>query len=189
MQAAPFPLPAGHVFGVRPGDLQTHDGRDFSDARQLATWQRAYRARWDSSFSSDSGRFDGPTQRAVLAVQRVLGVPCTLLLGESEWRAVWEQTGGPIPSETPHVPPPELVVHGSTIDGPDWHPGRPFGVGETGAHVTRLRQILGLSPGRTYTDEVARRVRGLQRAHGLPVSGVCDVRFAQLIEIEKAPQP
>jgi hypothetical protein len=157
MQAPAFPLPAGHTFGPTCGDLSVHDGRQWQDSTE---------------------------------VQQVLGLPVTGRLGPDEWTAVRERElpGKPEPPPKPEPTANERyyaklrkqreqerwakfskykVVYNQP-GAPAWYPGRPFGPNETGPHVERLRELLGLRAKGRYTKDMARRVSGLQRAHGLP---------------------
>lgn len=212
MEAPAFPLPAGHVFGPTCGDLSVHDGRQVFDSQHLRQWQNAYCGRWRRPQATPTGLFDGPTQRGVAEVQTVLGLPVTGRLGADEWAAVWEREPPtkPEPPPKPEPTPTERyyaklrrqkildrwkryskykVVYGATEGAPDWYPGRPFGPHETGPHVTRLRELLGFSSKGKYTLDMARRVRGLQRAHGLPESGLCDGRLAALLDPPQQDDP
>lgn len=204
MRAPSFPLPAGHTFGPTCGDLSVHDGRQWQDSQHLRQWQNAYCGRWRRPQATPTGLYDGPTQRGVAEVQQILGVPVTGRLGPDEWAAVWEREP-PGKPESPPKPEPTTneryyaklrrqrererwakyskykIVYNNP-GAPPWYPGRPFGPNETGPHVERLRELLGFRPKGRYTKEMARRVSGLQRAHGLPESGLCDVRLAAILD-------
>jgi hypothetical protein len=85
-----FPLPHGHYFGLNPFDVRCHTGDDnWVDEARIKAWQRKYSLTWDRAQPA-TGRFDGPTQRAVVAVQRKLGLPVSAVLDEDTWRAVFD---------------------------------------------------------------------------------------------------
>lgn len=199
--APPFPLPVGHVFGP-PGDLRYHDGRVIRDSLGLRRWQAALHGYWCRPNCLTSGLYDGRTQRAVYEVQEVLGRPRTGLLGAEEWPVPWEtpRPRKPLPEPPPKPTPWESrqaardrkkkwlrhsnhrVQFGTDPDAPPWYPGRPFGPHEIGDHVRRVQEILGLTPSGRYTLQMTQRIRGWQRAMGLPVSGVVDIRTACLLD-------
>lgn len=84
----PFPLPSGHRYGANPYDLAVHDGSEYgNDAHWLSLWQREY-----SFYDRDlhvSGKFDGPTQRACIAVQVTCELTITSELDAPTWDALY----------------------------------------------------------------------------------------------------
>lgn len=174
----------------------------------LRQWQGRYRERLKRWAFEPTGRYDKPTQQAILEVQRLAGQRPTGMLDADAWAAV-EVVEKPKPPPAPDPPPAQTgghavrkarrkgkstfmtywrrysnrgVVYGNTEGAPNWYPGKPFGPNEQGWHVKRLQELLGLKPTGWYNLNVQRKVRGLQRLHGLPVSGVCDVRVAALVD-------
>jgi peptidoglycan hydrolase-like protein with peptidoglycan-binding domain len=147
-----------------------------------------------------SGLYDGHTQRAVVEVQERAGLSRTGLLGPREWAAVWTHTPAPKPPPKPperrKLTRQELrerrrywkrvsewqVEPGTSPDAPAWYPGRPFGPRHEGEHVKAVQEVLGFHVSGRFQVALARRVAGVQRAHGLPESGVVDARTATLIE-------
>lgn len=198
MEAPPFPLRRGDVFGPGGGNLRYHDGSNWRDSAELRRWQAALIGRWRRPRYRVTGRFDGLTQSGVRKVQAHLGRPRTGLIGPEEWAAVW----GPPPVKPP--PPPlskeakiaikqkqkaywdkiskYKVRYGSDPNAPQWYPGRPFYVHEHGPHVRRVQEILGTPTHGRYTLDLARRIAGYQRAMGLPISGIVDVRTAAMLD-------
>lgn len=202
MDAPPFPLPLGHTFGAAGGDLSRHDGRTWPDGERLSQWQSAYCGRWRRPLCTPTGRYDGPTQAGVAEIQQHLGLPVTGLLGPDEWAAVWE-----LPPPAPPEPAPKPAVsestrrailarrldywrkyskykirYGSDPNAPAWYPGRPFGPHEYGDHVTRVQEILGYKTTGRFSLAMGKRIRGLQRAWDVPVSGLVDARTAALLD-------
>jgi hypothetical protein len=206
----PFPLQSGHLFGPATGDLRHHNGaQSLTDTRDLARWQRAYQQRINSTMQV-TGRFDGPTQKAAVQVQEWAGLPVTGTIDQATWEAVWTVVRPP--REKPPTPPPmeELpsfrtierkvrvpnkatalywkrysragVEYGATPDAPYWYPGRPFGANEMGWHIRMCQQLLGLKQTGWFNRQLTVRVRGLQKIHDLPVSGIVDVKTACVID-------
>lgn len=202
-----FPLPMGHRFGLSPYDLQVHDGSEtLQDQHYLRLWQREY-ARYDRDMTV-TGAFDGPTQRACIATQRACNLTITADLDEPTWEAVFDGRLAPRPVETPAQPKPpgwfdDLGKLAGVVDTPPMKQSRakaraeesnrnkiiyrnrhkgpaPAWYDEPDA-VTKIRSILGMPPGR-YTQELRARVKGLQRAGGLAVTGEVDKATAWLID-------
>lgn len=92
-----FPLPAGHTFGVaNPYQIQVHDGSEAVEhTLAIRDWQLRYKAEWDRD-QPVTGRFDGPTQRACIAVQRARGLNYSQVLDADTWDAVFSG-GAPSP--------------------------------------------------------------------------------------------
>lgn len=91
-----FPLPNGHYYGPRSFDLKAHDGSaSVDDAVNIGTWQRQYSLIVDRD-QPITCRFDGPTQRAVVAVQISAGLDVTATLDAPTWKAVFssDTSGG-----------------------------------------------------------------------------------------------
>jgi peptidoglycan hydrolase-like protein with peptidoglycan-binding domain len=195
-----FPLPSGHVFGLNPNSVQYHDGSDLgADTFYLTHWQSHYQRKWDRE-GVITGRFDGPTQRAALAVQKAGGLPLTGVVDAETWDAVFQ----------PSRPGPAAVVElaefvsqrGSEGAGrkaaaretkrtktlpngrtaPTWYPGSRFGAGSTGEHVKRIRIILGMAVTDVFDDDLVARVRGVQLDAKLRRTGIVDERTALAID-------
>jgi hypothetical protein len=84
-----FPLPLGHWFGVL-ADVQSHTGRESAaDEFNLRQWQLCYMLSWDRDLPV-TGRFDGDSQRACVAVQKSWGYAVTGCLDADTWRATFE---------------------------------------------------------------------------------------------------
>lgn len=201
-----YPLPQGHSFGPRGGSIMWNDGRDEMYARlALAQWQRRYRENVNRGWKGDpSGVYDGHTQKAAVDVQKKLGLPVDGLIGPDTWAAVWAYA----PPKRQQPPPVEKVrgrvralnghsrkswhywrkfsnwkiQYAQDPDLPPWWPGRPFGPHERGWHVREIQTLLSVPETGTYNKETVRRVRGVQRLHEIPVSGVVDARTALLID-------
>ncbi len=198
-----FPLPLGHSFGPQGGSLMWHDGRSLLHERQaLARWQRAYRERINRRWGGQAtGVYDGDTQKAVIDLQTRADLPRTGLVDPATWAAVWTHA----PSPRPAPPKVEKVpgrVRSSTRKSwhywrrfstfeirygtdpalPPWWPGRPFGPHEKGWHVREIQTLLGLKDTGTFNADTQARVRGVQRMHHVPISGVVDGRTALLID-------
>lgn len=206
MSEYPFPLTAGHIFGPHVGDIRYHTGREsLRDTRDLARWQRAYSERLDRRGITVNGVFDGDTQRAVINVQRLAGLPLSGCIDAATWDAVWTVQRPPkVNAVAPPLEPNPATVkrtvrgdrkstywrrhskagveYGADPDAPPWYPGRPFGPNESGWHVQRVQELIGLNPTGRFTQEVARRVRGVQRMNDLPVSGIVDAATARTID-------
>lgn len=199
---APFPLPMGHMFGVSlSGDLRFHDPRyNIREAAYLRDWQTRYRSMWWSGLDV-TGRYDGPTQRAAVAVQKAASLPVTGWVDWATWDAVWTSQRPVRPPEDPTPAKPKRIskeqwdywrktsaydiTYGKDENDPPWYPGRPFGRHERGWHVRELQNLLSLKPTGCFNEDTERRVRGWQRMHGLPASGVVDSPTARHID----PQP
>lgn len=200
----PFPLPAGHVYGPPNGAIHWHSGRDNPfDGQWIRVWMDQYRQRINRGVRPDQIRpvFDGIVQAAVIDVQRLTGQPVTGTLGPDTWAAVW--TYSP-PQRPPVQQPPKAkkggrgvsrtgqeywrsmstfhVKYGEDPAAPPWWPGRPFGPHERGEHVRQLQVLLGVKPTGVYNRDTERRVRGVQRIGGLPVSGVVDKSTALTVD-------
>lgn len=197
-----WPLPAGHRFGPKSGNITWHDGRgSLAEHQALKRWQETYRSRFWHNFPV-TGVYDAPTQAAVVAIQRLTGLPPDGLLGPDVWEAVRTAERPPRPkppAPAPLKPGPPAgsgrkralywrrmsrygVKYGQDPEAPPWWPGRPFGANERGFHVRELQELLGLKPTGFYNANTVRRVRGLQQLHDLPVSGICDLTLARLVD-------
>lgn len=88
-----FPLEAGHVFGVaNPYRVTVHDGTEAVEHELgLRDWQMRYQREWDRD-QPITGRFDGPTQRACMRVQRERGLVPSNVLDRDTWDAVFSFT-------------------------------------------------------------------------------------------------
>lgn len=205
MDAPKYPLPFGHVFGPLHNSLSHHNGNNFQDAMALKQWQQRLRGQWRQSYLQVTGLYDGPTQRAVLRVQDVASLPRTGVLGPREWSAAWTHE---LPTK-PKLPPEKErrkmswpghrkewkqrraywdqyslwgVDPSKTPDAPEWFPGRPFGIHERGPWVEQVQRMLGFHTSGKFTVKLMQRIRGLQTAHELPVTGFVDVGTAKLLE-------
>lgn len=201
-----FPLPAGHRYGLSPYDLQVHNGTEsVNDQHYLMLWQRQY-AKYDRDYTA-SGQFDGPTQRAAIATQRHCGLTITAEIDPPTWEAVFAGGLAPKPPEIP-VPRPPLVVGPKLAavldteadqraraqqrtrnsfankilwrnrhlgDVPDWY-NLPEADG-----INKVRSIFGLRPGKRTAD-LTTRIKGIQRAHKLDVTGDLDPATAWLLD-------
>jgi hypothetical protein len=208
-----FPLPAGHKFAVNPWSIQVHDGSEtLHDEKCLRLWQRQYALTWDRS-QPITGRFDGPTQRAVVAVQRKMGLTITAELDQATWDATFEGPESHVePRTEPEVTPVQVEAPrgGSEAQGrterlpgasgddnhselaeltvsevPSWFKpvkGGRLGPASRGPAVRQVRQLLGMQSRDSWSYDVTQRVRGLQRAYGLPVTGFVDAPTAQLLD-------
>lgn len=194
-----FPLPQGHLYGVSlSGDLRFHPGRNnLVDSTHLRTWQSRYRSYWWSGLEL-TGRFDGPTQRAAVKVQQAAQLPVTGWIDRDTWMAVWTaQRPAPKPVDTTPTRPKGIskeqwdywrktsqynIVYGSDPDDPPWYPGRPFARHESGWHVRQMQELLGVKPTGIFNEDTTRRLRGWQRMHGLPASGVMDSTTARHLD-------
>lgn len=178
-----FPLPAGHVFGPSPQLPQQHQGdENLNLFNAMVEWQRAYNLRVDRDLPI-TGKFDGPTQRACTTLQRELGLPMTGVLDADTWAAVWT-VEGPLPGRVPAlaVQAPDAPTEPTEpLVTPSWWPGQEFGdIGEKGPHVTKVLRLMGCQ-GTVYSQALARRVKGLQRLHGLAPTGRVDLATSRLV--------
>jgi peptidoglycan hydrolase-like protein with peptidoglycan-binding domain len=200
-EAPKYPLPLGHVFGLNRLAVHFHDGRGKLDGVWLRQWQNRFCAAWRRPWMHPSGVFDGDTQKAVVEVQKHVGLPVTGALGPREWAAVWT-TAPPEPKPKPAPQPKRKLSHkekrkrraywdrfsrwqvepGSDPDAPEWFPGRPFGPHSKGEYVKEVQHLLGFKETGRYSIAMGKRVAGLQRVHELPESGLVDARTAQLVE-------
>ena len=201
-----YPLPYGHVFGPQRNSIIHHDGTNPHDSLALRQWQTRLRNNWRQNYVEVTGRFDAATQRAVLRVQEVLGVPRTGVLGAREWEAAWTHE---LPTKPKPPKPPTgrgrskqpgyrqdyerrrkywedfsqwKVELGKVLDAPPWYPGRPFSVHSRGPYVEHVQRLLGFPPHGRFTVRLMQRIRGLQRVHDLPETGVVDAGTAKLLE-------
>lgn len=118
-----FPLSNGHSFGPNPLDVRSHDGNDsLHDQKGLTHWQRRFQLLWNRE-APVTGRFDGPTQRACLTVQREYELPMTAVLDAETWAACLKGPREPVNADhdvpvglpTPkRAEAPEGVSAGST---------------------------------------------------------------------------
>lgn len=199
-----FQLAVGHRYGPGGYDLRNHDGRgSLQDSRAISMWQATFRQRI-TRLDLDSGVFDAQTQQAALHVQRLAGLPATGVIDEDTWRAVWTvekpKLEPPAPKPAPR-PVTKAQVKGQKAkvkdywrrvsnrvefvsDGsqPPWWPGRPFGPGEHGWHVSMLQRLLQARETGRFTQELGRRVRAARRLHGLPVSDVVSLDLAVALD-------
>lgn len=202
----PYQLQAGHLYGPTSGDLRYHSGADsLTDLRNLARWQRAYVERVQRGPRMQvTGRFDAPTQAAVVHVQQLAGLPVTGTIDQATWEAVWTverpKWVQPAPEPKPAGSVRKLkgrnkkanlywrrysqhdIAYGADPDAPYWYPGRPFALNERGWHVRMVQEILGIEPTGKFNHQTMRRVKGLQRLHDLPVSGIVDPATARVID-------
>jgi peptidoglycan hydrolase-like protein with peptidoglycan-binding domain len=112
------PLPQGHYYGPNTGDLKSHDGSDHpADEFNIRLWQRAYALAYDRD-QPITGRFDGPTQRAAVKIQRSLGLDVTAMLDAPTWEALFK------PSETAVEAPTAPAVVDDTPAAPVEAPAR-----------------------------------------------------------------
>jgi len=189
-----FPLPLGHAFGHNPYDLQMHDGSDHvGDSHWLTQWQQRYL--FEDREMVITGRFDGPTQRAAIAVQRSRRLPITAVVDKATWDALWAtesaQNAPAVPEGTPGAPegsegsgevlakadPKERAAKITKRNGG----GRPPWMTRNLLLTTaKVRAILAM-PDATQ-DELAARLRGVQTAAGLTVTGVLDVPTAWVLD-------
>jgi peptidoglycan hydrolase-like protein with peptidoglycan-binding domain len=203
-----FPLPQGHFFGLNPFDVRSHTGNDnWADENNLKHWQRQYQMRWDRA-GVVTGRFDGPTQRAAVAIQRDRGLPLTGVLDEDTWRAGLAGPRStqspdhdvPVPSPTPDVREapeghseasvsrdvavPDQSNEDTLPEAPQWYKdhGGPVGMTSKGPAVRTVRRLLGIQVRDTWSQDVSQRIRGLQKLNNLPVTGWVDTRTAQLLD-------
>lgn len=130
-----FPLGAGHVFGVANSyQVTVHDGsEDISHEMGLRDWQSRYKRDWDRD-QPVTGRFDGPTQRACISVQRARGLNYSQVLDADTWSAVFnpappapEAPESPVEESGTLPPTPEPVKPPTAPLGPSNAPrrGRP----------------------------------------------------------------
>lgn len=116
-----FPLPTGHKFGYNTTDLRFHDGSNLFEAEHLAEWQRKYAFTVDRD-QPITGRYDGPTQRAVVRVQREHGILVSGNLDEDTWDALFAAPV-PIVAEVPETalgsPQEPVEASGVVLDTPD----------------------------------------------------------------------
>lgn len=99
-----FPLPFGHRFGPKALtlDIRFHDpASNPADQLTFHEFQQEIRRCWRSDLKP-SGMFDGPTQRAVLEVQRVSGLLLTGWVDEETWNAVYSRE--PLDETAPETP-------------------------------------------------------------------------------------
>jgi hypothetical protein len=198
-----FPLPVGHVFGYRPNSLQWHDGSDLgADTFYLTHWQTRYQRTVDKE-GVITGRFDGPTQRACIAVQQAHGLPVTAVLDEATWDALYrDKKPDPTPTmDTPILEPerpserPRNAIKNANKETtgrkkttsrftvvPSWYPGERFGLGAVGPYVRRVRIILGMAVTDVYDEDLVARVRGVQQTSGLRRTGIIDEKTANAID-------
>ena len=98
----PYPLPVGHVFGPRSYfDLQHHTGID--DAGHYIGMM-AWQARYNKVFRQNipiSGRYDGPTQGAIINAQNHYRIPCSGCLDRELWELLWKDGDRPNPDDPP----------------------------------------------------------------------------------------
>ena len=84
-------------------------------------------------------------------------------------------TGAPlatVPAPTTPTPAPPVSADASVA-----YPGKPFGLGAVGPHVTEIQRHLGFTRGfGTFTASTALRVKYAQIRTGLPGTGVVDGR-------------
>lgn len=188
------------MYGPSRYHVTHHDGRAKLDGLALRKWQARFCSHWHRPWMHPSGLYDGLTQRAVLEVQERAGLPRTGLLGTREWAALWTHTPEPPkprkPPEIKKLSRQELrkrrrywekfsqwqIEPGSDPNAPNWYPGRPFGPHTKADYVKPVQEVCGFNSTGRFQVTMARRVAGLQRAHGLPESGVVDARTATLIE-------
>lgn len=180
-----------------------HDGRHHMGDRQaLRQWQWAYRQRVRRDGPDDTGVFDGATQKAVIYLQKLTGQPVDGQIGPDTWAAVFTYQRPPRVKRDQPPPPsgPNVIRHSkrswhywrtfsshgtsyaTTPGAPPWYPGRPFGLHESGWHVREVQAHLGVKETGFFNHCTLRRVRGLQRLHRLPVSGIVDETTACLID-------
>lgn len=97
-----FPLPLGHKFGYNPFDISVHDcSTNFAEGEHLRAFQHHCMLHWDPNLVP-SGRFDGPTQKVVVEVQRVSGLVISGMLNKDTWDAAYARhASGESVSETP----------------------------------------------------------------------------------------
>jgi hypothetical protein len=217
-----FPLDVGHFFGLNPFDVRCHTGEDnWVDEARIKAWQRAYCLKVDRD-QPVTGRFDGPTQRAVVRLQRSKGLPMTAVLDEDTWRALFEVPNATL-SHAHDVAPtgvplaqkdaPEGVSGASNLgtgvevvaavvseeapdsnrtpsetdetlpQAPDWfNSSSPVGMTSRGPIVRKIRSLLGMQVRETWSQDVSHKIRGLQKMHGLPVTGWVDTRTAVILD-------
>ncbi len=180
-----------------------HDGRaDLAEHQALAAWQDMYRQRINRRWQGKAtGVYDAATQKAVVDLQTRAGLPRTGLVDPATWDAVWtcEVAARQKPPPVEKVPgrvkratrkswhywrkfSTFQIEYGTDPNLPPWWPGRTFGPHEKGWHVREIQTLLGVKETGTYNQATQARVRGVQRVHDLPVSGVVDGRTALLID-------
>jgi len=204
-----WPLLPDHLFAPTSYDLRHHTGREsLTDLQAVARWQRAYNQRHSPSRPiTVNGIFDGPTQKAVIWIQKRAKLPVTGTIDRYTWEAVWQlpmwwQWADPDLPKVEHEP---RTVSGKRIfkywtrlsrdnpgygmdpNAPWWYPGKPFGRHERGYHVRHMQQLLGIRETGCVNEQTARRLRGFQRLMGLPVSGVCDAVTAAKLDPDFEP--
>ena len=209
-----FPLSTGHRFGLNPFDIRFHTGDDsYDDEAALKYWQRQYQLRWDRTHPV-TGRFDGPTQRAVTAVQHAYNLTVNAELDEETWDAGLRgpkstespEHDVPVPSPTPDSKKAPARLSGDSADSspttgpvrperaaddnvPDWFdPHNPLGPKSTGQAVRTVRALLGLVSRDTWSDQMSSRIRGLQKINRLPVTGWVDTPTARILDKLRGPQ-
>lgn len=196
-----WPLPVGHRFGQQGFDLRNHDGRtSIHESAALRQWQRGYRHRI-KRVDFPAGYYDSITQKAVVHVQELAGLPRTGLIDQDTWAAVWTVEKPVVAPPAEKKPPSARVLRLRTkrlkdywrrvsqrvafvADGsqPPWWPGRPFGPGEYGWHVEVVQDLVQARKTGLYNRETSARVRALRRIHGLPVSDVMDLALAVALD-------
>jgi hypothetical protein len=165
------------------------------DAHALTLWQQRYLLREDREMVV-TGRFDGPTQRAAIALQRKLGLPITALVDNATWDALWatetaENAPG-IPDTTPKAqrgpegPPGEVLAKADPKDRAAKITkrnggGRPPWMTKNVLLTTAKSRAVLSMPNATQ-DELAARLRGVQTAAGLAVTGMLDVPTAWVLD-------
>ena len=85
----PFPLPAGHYFGVVSSSDRCHSGTYSSgDRRLIRLWQSAANLRQHMRLSVD-GVFGPASRAAAIAIQRSHNLTPDGLVGPATWNATW----------------------------------------------------------------------------------------------------
>lgn len=201
-----FPLPAGHRYGFAPYDLQVHNGTEsVTDQHYLRLWQATY-AKYDRDFHP-SGQYDGPTQRAAIATQRLCGLTVTGEVDPPTWDAVFSGALAPKPDPprakpAPFVLGPKLAAvvdteaeqrerarqrtRDSAANKILW---RNRSRGEVpgwytlpeAERIDKVRSILGMRPGKRTAD-LTQRVKGIQRVAKLDVTGDLDPATAWVLD-------
>ncbi len=184
-------LPPGHKYASNTFDLSCHDGsKSWEDHRSLRGWQ--HQATLVTSLEVKvTGRFDGLTQKACVAVQKANGLPVTAVLDKDTWDALWAtQKPQPAPTPTQTVLEPLRPSQGplrlspqikrrnaSAIVARNEGP-RPSWYTTPRTSLPRARVILGAKP---YSD-VSAQLRALQVTHGLDTTGELDAATAWLVD-------
>ena len=96
-----FPLPQGHKFGPQALalDVRFHPAKELAEQAALTQWQHHVMLYWLPSLRPN-GFYDGPTQAAVIEVQRVSGINLTGWLDQDAWEATFKRGSNETPQET-----------------------------------------------------------------------------------------